>query len=201
MRKLVVASLVTLDGYVAGPGGNPMVLPMDHFFDAHNLERLRAADTLLLGATTYVGLKSYWPQVAQDPTVSPAVQQDPSVIEVHRETGQRNDVITKVVISDSLSDADTAPWAETTTIVPRAESHDAVRALKEQDGSDILMFGSRTLWNDLLAAGLIDELHLMIGGVVGDGVRAFDSTPALRLLDVERRQGSDNVLHRYPVAR
>jgi len=32
-----------------------MVLPMDDFFDEHNLERLRAADTLLLGATTYTG--------------------------------------------------------------------------------------------------------------------------------------------------
>jgi len=66
MRKLIVASLVTLDGYVAGPGGNVMVLPIDHFFDAHKLERLRHADTLLLGATTYVGLNSYWPSVARD---------------------------------------------------------------------------------------------------------------------------------------
>jgi dihydrofolate reductase len=201
MRKLIVASLVTLDGYVAGPGGNPMVLPMDHFFDAHNLDRLRAADTLLLGATTYVGLKSYWPPVAQDPTVSPAVQQDPSVAEVHRETGQRNDAIAKVVVSDSLTEADTAPWSDTTTIVRRAEAHDAVRSLKEQDGGDILMFGSRTLWNDLLAAGLVDELHLMLGGVIGDGLPAFDSTPALRLLDVERRDGSENVVHRYEVVR
>jgi dihydrofolate reductase len=201
MRKLIVASIVSLDGYVAGPGGNVMVLPMDAFFDVHNLERLRAADTLLLGATTYVGLKSYWPLVAQDPTVSPAVQRDASVADLHRETGQRNDAIAKVVVSDSLTEADTAPWTDTTTIVRRAGAHEAVRALKEQDGGDILMFGSRTLWNDLLAAELVDELHLMLGGVVGDGVPAFDSTPRLRLLEVEQREGSDNVLHRYEVVR
>ena len=57
MRKLVVSNIMSLDGYVAGPGGNVMVLPMDGFFDEQNLERLRAADTLLLGATTYMGLK------------------------------------------------------------------------------------------------------------------------------------------------
>lgn len=52
-RKLIVATIMSLDGYVESPGGNVMAMPMDDFFDAHNLERLRAADTLLLGATTY----------------------------------------------------------------------------------------------------------------------------------------------------
>jgi hypothetical protein len=73
MRKLIVATIMSLDGYVEGPGGNVMVLPMDGFFDEHNLERLRTAQTLLLGATTYAGLKSFWPAVAEDPTASPAV--------------------------------------------------------------------------------------------------------------------------------
>jgi hypothetical protein len=33
MRKLIVAGIMSLDGYVDGPGGNVMVLPMDGFFD------------------------------------------------------------------------------------------------------------------------------------------------------------------------
>jgi hypothetical protein len=41
MRKLIVTNIVSLDGYVDGPGGNPMALPMDHSFDAYNAERLR----------------------------------------------------------------------------------------------------------------------------------------------------------------
>jgi hypothetical protein len=52
VRKLIVANIMSLDGYYEGPGGNVMVLPMDGFFDEHNLERLRSADTLLLGANT-----------------------------------------------------------------------------------------------------------------------------------------------------
>ena len=52
MRKLIVCNIISLDGYVEGPGRNVMALPMDGFFDEHNLERLRAADTLLLTATT-----------------------------------------------------------------------------------------------------------------------------------------------------
>ena len=58
MRKLVVSTIMSLDGYVEGPGGDVLALPMDGFFDAHNLDRQRAADTLLLGATTYRVLKA-----------------------------------------------------------------------------------------------------------------------------------------------
>jgi dihydrofolate reductase len=202
MRRLIVANIMSLDGYVAGPGGNVMALAMDDFFDEHNLERLWAADTLLLGATTYLGLKGYWPAVAADPTKSPAVAANPEVAEVHRETGERNHQIHKLVVSDSLSAGDTAPWTETTSIVRRADAHQVVAGCKQQPGKDILMFGSRTLWNDLLAAGLVDELHLMVGAcVLGGGIPAFGAgpVPPLRLADVRRQEGSESLLLRYEV--
>jgi len=202
MRKLIVSNIMSLDGYFEGPGGNVMALPMDGFFDEHNLERLRAADTLLLGATTYTGLKGYWPAVAANPDVSPAVAANPDVADVHRETGLRNNEIHKVVVADSLTADDTAPWTETTTIVRRADARQAVAEFKDQPGKDILIFGSRTLWNDLLVAGLVDELHLMVGAaVLGGGTPTFNAgpIPRLRLLDTRRQDGSDNLLLRYKV--
>jgi len=134
MRKLIVCNIMSLDGYFEGPGRNVMALPMDGFFDEHNLERLRAADTLLLGATTYTGLKGYWPAVAANPEVSPAVAANPEVADIHRETGVRNNEIHKVVVSDSLTADDTAPWTETTTIVRRADARQAVTELKDKPG-------------------------------------------------------------------
>ena len=202
MRKVIVSSIVSLDGYVEGPGGDVMAMPMDGYFDEHNLERLRSADTLLLGATTYRGLKAYWPAVAENPAVSPAVALDPAVADLHREIGERNNAIQKVVVSDSLTEDDLAPWAGTTTVVRRADANRVVADLKSQPGQDILTFGSRTLWNALLAAGLVDELHLMIGAaVLGDGTRAFgpEPVPSLRLIDVRRRAGSENVVLQYAV--
>lgn len=74
--------------------------------------------------------------------------------------------------------------------------------LKGRPGKDILMFGSRTLWNDLLVAGLVDELYLMVGAaVLGGGTPAFGAgpVPPLRLLNTRRRDGSDNVLLQYKV--
>jgi len=59
------------------------------------------------------------------------------------------------------------------------------------------------LWNDLLAHGLVDELHLMIGPVVvGEGTPAFEGQHAglaLRRIGVRELDGSENLLVRYEV--
>ncbi len=191
MRKLVVTILTSLDGYAAGPGGDVMALPLDASFSAYNLERLRTADTLLLGRSTFEGFRSYWPPVADDPA------QD----ETEREISRRNTAARKVVVSDSLAPDQLGGWGEV-ELVRRADAHDAVRRLKSEDGADILMFGSIPVWNDLLAAGLVDELHLMVGnGVLGAGVPAFTAPVAdrLPLREMRRLEGSDNVLLVYAV--
>lgn len=58
-------------------------------------------------------------------------------------------------------------------MVPRAGVGAWLTDHVDEDG-DALIFGSGTLWNGLLARGLVDELHLMIGSVVlGDGAPTF----------------------------
>jgi dihydrofolate reductase len=52
---------------------------------------------------------------------------------------------------------------------------DAIRALKQQDGANLLTWGSGDMVRQLLAAGLVDELRLLIYPVVlGRGKRLFD---------------------------
>ena len=84
----------------------------------------------------------------------------------------------------------------------RAAAYQQIAELKRQPGKDILITGSRTLWNDLLAHDLVDEIHLMIGNMVlGEGIPAFvGKTPAsLRLVEVRNWKDSDNILVRYEV--
>jgi dihydrofolate reductase len=192
MRKLIVCNIISLDGYYEGPGGDVMAMPFDKGFDEYNAERLRAADTLLLGRKTYEGFKSYWPPIADNPDAPP----------IEREISRLNTAIDKVVVSDTLTPDQTAPW-HNTRIIGRADAHDEIGKLKDDSGGDILVFGSHTLWNDLLSRGLVDELHLMIGpGVLADGTRAFESRPPvrLRLVDTQTWDGSSLVLVRYAVA-
>jgi dihydrofolate reductase len=86
-----------------------MVLPLDEAFDAYNAERLRAADTLLLGRNTYEGFKGFWPSVADDPS--------PHWTPTHREIARLDNAIDKVVISDSLTAEQTEPWHANTRII------------------------------------------------------------------------------------
>ncbi|HEY3016014.1 MAG TPA: dihydrofolate reductase family protein [Nocardioides sp.] len=193
MRKLIVSNLISLDGYAAGPGGNMMVLPLDESFSARNVELLREAGTLLLGASTYRGFSEYWPQVAADPDQPP----------VEHEIAEINGRLDKVVVSDTLAPEEIGAWRESTEIVRRADAHARIAELKEQDGGDIVMFGSITLAHDLVNAGLVDEVHLMVGaGVLGDGVAALPplAPGTLTLIEARQLEGSSNVLMRYAVS-
>jgi dihydrofolate reductase len=189
MRTLIVANIVTADGFYSGPHDDIMAMPFDTTFSDYNLERLRAADTLLLGRRTFEGFREYWPRIADDPDQPP----------VEREISRLDNAIEKVVVSDSLTPGDLGPWTDTTRIVRRAGAHHVVGELKQGAGRDILMFGSHVVWNDLLAAGLVDELHLMIGSAfLGDGVPVFSGPrTALRLLDVRQLGDSQLILARY----
>jgi hypothetical protein len=109
MRKLIVSVISSLDGYAAGEGGNVFVMPIDLGFDRYNLERMRAADTMLFGAVSFLGARNYWPPLVDDA----------SVPEVEREISRLHNTLVKVVISDSTAPEDTAPWSASTEIVRR----------------------------------------------------------------------------------
>ena len=92
MRKLIVCNIVSLDGYVSGPDDDVMVMPFDRGFSEYNAERLRGADTVLLGRKSFEGFRSYWPTIADDPDAEP----------VEREISRLNNAIERIVVSDSL---------------------------------------------------------------------------------------------------
>jgi dihydrofolate reductase len=192
MSRLIVCNIMSLDGYSASIEGNPLVLPMDAAFDKYNLERLRAADSLLLGANSYRMFMGFWPAQADNPEAG----------EVHREFGEIYRRIPVTVVSDSLTPADVERWREQTTVVPRDEATTRVKDLKANAGGDIVVFGSRITWNALLAAGLVDEVHLIVGATaLGEGTPAF-TAPVGSLAPVECRRldGSASILLRYTLA-
>jgi dihydrofolate reductase len=190
MAQLIVSSLMSLDGYCAGPGGALDRLPMDAAFDAHNLELMRKAGTLLFGPTSFAMFRAFWPQVKpQDTQVSPAV----------REIARLMPAVGKLVVSDTLVLDGAGPWPEA-EVVRRAQALARIRALKSSATRDLVIYGSPVLASDLLAQGLVDELYLLMGPVVlGTGVPTLrQGLPApLKLLGASRLEGSDTVRLHY----
>ena len=194
MRKVIVTNIATLDGYYSGEGGNPMVLNMDAAFDAYNLERMRAASTVLLGRASFDLFGSFWPAVAD----APEDAANPALSPTNREFSRLYRDIPKLVVSDSLDVPADHPWTVTTEVIARKDAAARVTAERAADGGDIAIFASHVLWNELIAHGLLDELHVIVGpAAIGDGVPLFESPASLVLIDARRLDGSDNVLHVY----
>jgi dihydrofolate reductase len=190
VRKIIVFNVVSLDGFHTGPDGDVSVMfpMMGGVFDLYTAELLRAADTTVVGRVSFELFHSFWPEVARD-------LDSPRWTDEQRALAKAGAPVPTVVVSDTLTG--TLPNVR---IIRRAEAHQQILELKRQPGANILVTGSRTLWNDLLAHDLIDEIHLMVGNVVlGAGVPAFAGPPpaALRLTEVRTWRDSDNVLLRY----
>jgi len=185
MRTLIVTEFVSLDGVMEAPGGEPgyphagWVGPLfSDALGAYKGEEQLAADVLLLGRKTYDSFYGAWP---------------------HRDGAMADKINTmrKVVASTTLGSSE---WENTTVIESDLEA--AVRALKEEDGSPILVAGSRSVVHGLLAAGLVDEVHLQVFPLVlGSGIRVFPETPEPIRLEHAASRPIDNgvVLQTYRV--
>jgi dihydrofolate reductase len=170
MRKLIVAEHISLDGVIQSPGGpeedpsggfrlGGWIVPYPDEAFGQELQNLFSQPfELLLGRLTYDIWASYWPHVRAD-SASHAIADLFNSVPKHVATHRFN----------KLS------WQNSYAL--KGDLTDAVRALKQQDGANLLTWGSSDLVRQLLAAGLVDELRLMIYPVVlGHGKRLYDGT-------------------------
>jgi len=193
MRKIIVYNVISLDGYHTGSGNDVSVMfpMMGNVFDSYNAELLRTADVHLMGRVSFELFQSFWPKVAENPTSD-------AWTDSQRDLSQAGKAVKGIVVSDTLQ----GQWQDV-RIIRRRDAYQQLADLKRQEGKALLITGSRTLWNDLLAHDLVDEIHLLIGNLVlGQGVPVFVAkTPiSLRLIDTRRWENSDNVLLRYEVS-
>jgi dihydrofolate reductase len=146
-------------------------------------EQLFAADALLLGRRTYDIFAASWPSVTDEQGFA-----------------DRMNHLPKYVVSTSLATAD---WTNTTIIGDQVP--DAVAALKQQPGQDILLYGSATLMHTLMANGLIDEYRLWVHPVVaGGGQRLFQDSQEMTLLQrtaITPFSSGVTILHYQPTSK
>jgi len=180
MRKIIATAFVSLDGVMQAPGG-PTEDPSDGFdlggwtvkySDEKSggavmriVGTLAKPNDLLLGRKTYDIFASFWPQAPADSPLGPVFTKANKYV-MTRGTG-------------------TLTWANSHQL----RSIDELKKVKAGNGPDIVLWGSSTLYSQLLEANLIDRLLLMTFPVaLGKGKRLFGSTThpvAMKLLASE----------------
>jgi len=169
---------VTLDGYVAGPGGEgDWGLPAEHpDVRAWKIASLRQTGTHIMGRVTYEQMAAHWPHAAGDYAAF-------------------MNKIPKVVFSKTLP---AAKWAGT-RIAP-GDLTEEIAALKSESGDEIMAHGGAAFVQALSRLGLVDEYRLVILPVaLGNGLPLFKNlAKPLRVDLAEAKSFPDGtVVHVY----
>lgn len=148
MRNLIVTEFITLDGVVENPTWS-----MPYWNDEiarFKGEETDSSDALLLGRVTYEGFAAAWPQ-SED------------------EGAPYMNSVRKYLVSTTI---DEGSWNN--TVVIKGNVVEEIRKLKQQDGKDLLVYGSVQLIETLMAHDLVDRYRLLVYPVVlGEGKRLF----------------------------
>jgi dihydrofolate reductase len=159
MRKITADLFISLDGVVENP--------QDWHFPYFNDEMgaavdatLGAADTVLLGRKTYDSFAGAWPEREA------AGEEDAGMAKALGDAR-------KIVVSNQQLEF---TWRNSEQL--EGDLVDAVTALRNEPGdTNIVMSGSVSIVRQLLAAGLMDELHLLVHPIaVRKGMRLFDDS-------------------------
>jgi dihydrofolate reductase len=181
MRKIIVLSMITLDGVMQAPGGpeedtsggfkyGGWVAPYDDEVGGEVVQKeLKQPSDYLLGRKTFEIWASYWPEHAD---IWPGINDG-----------------TKYVMSKTIKKSN---WKNTIFI----ESLEDIKKLKNSEGFDIQVWGSSTLIQLLLKNDLVDELRLKIYPLtLGTGKKLFsDGTIAAAFTLTENLATSSGVI-------
>ena len=159
MRRLVSFMHVSLDGFVAGPNGEMDWIKVDDEIFDYAGHRTSVADTALYGRVTYEMMDAYWPTAPDQPNAS----------KHDIEHGTWYMQVEKVVLSKSMKGQQ-----KPNTIIISDDVEHRIKALKQQAGSEIIIFGSPGASHTLMHYGLIDEFWIFVNPVlVGKGIPLF----------------------------
>jgi dihydrofolate reductase len=160
MRKTVLAMMISLDGYIEGPG-KEFVPPawsadMAKYWGDGNVDN---ADVMMYGRVCYEGMAAYWPAAEAD-TNSPPEQ---------REFARKINEKPKIVFSKSVDKAD---WNNTRVVADNIPEE--IAKLKQEGDNELVLLGGADIANSFMQLDLIDEYRLLVSPIVlGGGTPLF----------------------------
>ena len=174
MRNLIFFMHTSLDGFVAGLNGEMDWINLDDAMFDFVATMTDQADCALYGRVTYEMMQSYWPTAGEQPN---ATKHD-----IEHSTWYNK--VSKIVLSKTIRET----GLHNTKVISDQLS-DNINKLKQQEGKNILIFGSPGASQSLLNQGLIDEFWLFVNPIIlGKGMPLFkDITGTTKLKLVESK--------------
>ncbi len=159
MRKLISFMHISLDGFVAGPNGEMDWIKVNQEIFDHVGKRISEGDTAMYGRVTYEMMQNYWPTAADKPRATKHdIEHSNWYSKVH-----------KVVLSTTMKDKS----LDNTTIISDSIA-EKINKIKQQEGADILVFGSPATTHELIQQNLIDGYWLFVNPIIlGEGISLF----------------------------
>lgn len=188
MRKLIVQEFITIDGFAATETGGLDFMPQASDKDAqrsvedNQWQFLDRIDTMVIGRNTYQMFVGYWPEAQE--RIAPKLN-----------------ALNKIVCSTTIRHA---PWGNhSPAFVIRADVPGKLRALKKEDGKDIVIWGSIQLVHSLIETALVDEYQLFIcPSVIGKGRPLFPESASIKGMRLATTKAMDGfVLLQYEVTK
>jgi dihydrofolate reductase len=156
-RKVVAYELLSLDGVADDP--DAFIDDWDDVMDANLGQVIATQDAVVLGRRTYDEWAGFWPGSDIEPFATFI-----------------NGVTKYVATSTPLE----REWTDATAVP--GDLAEFVHSLKQRPGGDIGVHGSLSVARSLLAAGVVDELRLVIApAFAGAGPRLLEGLPPTRL--------------------
>jgi dihydrofolate reductase len=184
MRKIIVANLASLDGFIAGPNGEIDWFNVDKEFERYAVDFISTVDTMLYGRVTYQLMAGYWPTAS-------ATENDPRIIDAMNS-------FPKVVFSKTLNKVE---WKNARLV--KDDIGGEISRLKQQPGKNMVIYGSGTIVSQLSQMGLIDEYRIFVSPIIlGNGRQQFENIDHkldLKLLET-KTFGTGMVLLHYVAA-
>jgi len=171
---------ISLDGFVAGPNGEMNWIKVDEEIFDHVGIRIGEGDTALYGRVTYQMMENYWPNAGKEP--------DASKHDIEHSRWYKQ--VRKIVLSKTLRGED----LNNTTVI-NDNLLERINEIKQQQGPDILVFGSPRATHALIQQGLIDGYWLFVNPIIlGQGIPLFvDIKEKIHLQLVSSRQFASGV--------
>ena len=149
MRKLIETTFMTLNSAIDNPQNwSPPYWDDEH--NSYNAQLMEGVDALVLGRVTYEGFAEAWSERAGDPFAD------------------KLNAMPKYVASRTLKEA---TW---NSQILEGDVVEAVKRLKEEDGGNLLKWGTGEFSKTLLEHKLVDEYHFWIFPVLAGGQRLFN---------------------------